>query len=115
MRLITKIVSICCLGLSLLTPNLAIAHASHGEPLSDEQAIIKATEYTSMIVEKPEFMKELPLDVSWKTTDIKIHKKNLRYFIVSLYNASKEKTLYVLLDAYGDFHGANFNGTFEGL
>lgn len=115
MRLITKIVSICCLGLMLLAPNLALSHSSHGEPLSDEQAIIKVTEYTRMIVEKPELMKELALDASWKTADIKIHEKNLRYFIVSLYNASKEKTLYVFLDTYGEFYGANFNGTFEGL
>jgi len=114
----SQIVAICCLALSLLAPNTASSHASHGEPLNDEQAIEKATEYTWMIVERPELAEKLELDTldaSWQEVSEKqIYKKDLRYFIVSLYNASQKKTLYVLLDSFGEFYDANFSGTFEG-
>jgi len=116
MRLIIKIISICCLGLSLVIPNLALSHSNHSAPLNDKQAIEKAIEYTGMIIEKPEAIKGVTLDDSWKTvTETKIHKKDLRYFIVSLYNTSQGKTLYVLLSTYGEFYGANFTGAFKGL
>ena len=116
MRLTIKILTICCLGLSLLAPHFALGHGPLGAPLDDAQAIEKATEYTRMIIEKPELDQGLVLDASWQSvTETKIYKKDLRYFIVSLYNASQKKTLYVLLDSYGEFRGANYDGTFEGL
>lgn len=116
MHLATRILSVCCLGLSLLAPQLVSGHVNHGEPLNDEQAIEKAAEYTKMIIDRPEFVAELALDSSWQeVANVRIYKKNLRYFIVSLYNASQEKTLYVLLDSFGSFYGANFSGAFEGL
>ena len=117
MRSTIIVLSICCLGLSLLAPHLALGHENHGTPpLDDTQAIEKATEYTRIIIEKPELVKGLDLDASWQTvTETSIYKKDLRYFIVSLYNASQKKTLYILLDSYGGLHGANYDGTFEGL
>ena len=115
----TKILSFCCLALSLFMPQLASSHADHRQPLNDDQAIAKATEYTNMIIAKPELAKELALDTldaSWQeATKKRIHKKDLRYFIVSMHNASQEKTLYLLLDSFGGLYGANFSGTFEGL
>tara|TARA_R110001592_G_scaffold309760_1_gene584165 strand:- start:2977 stop:3327 length:351 start_codon:yes stop_codon:yes gene_type:complete len=116
MRLMIKIASIFLLGLSLLTPNLALSHLSHGAPLNDQQAIEKAIEYTGMIIEKPEAIKGVTLDDSWQSgTETKIHKKDLRYFIVSLYNASQNKTLYLLINTNGELYDANFDGIFEGL
>lgn len=119
MHPVTKILTFCCLALSLLMSQLAWGHADHGAPLNDEQAIEKAIEYTKLIVEKPELVKELKLetlDSSWQDiTETRIYKKGLRFFVVSLHNASQNKTLYVLLDSFGGFNGANFSGTFEGL
>ncbi|PCJ37351.1 MAG: hypothetical protein COA75_03605 [Cellvibrionales bacterium] len=116
MRLMIKIVSIFCLGLSLLAPNLALSHSSHGAPLNNQQAIEKAIEHKRMIMEQPEVIKGVTLDDSWQTvTDTKIHKKDVRYFIVSFYNAGQGKTLYVLISANGEFYDANFTGTFKGL
>lgn len=116
MRSTIKVLSICCLGLSLLAPHLALGHENHGAPLDDTQAIEKATEYTKMIIEKPELVQGLDLDASWQSVaETSIYRKDLRYFIVSLHNASQEKTLYILLDSYGEFYGANYDGTFEGL
>jgi len=116
MRSIVKILSVCLLGLSFLASQLALGHENHGAPLDNEQAIAKASEYTQIIVERPEVVENLALDASWnEVTDVSIYKKDLRYFIVSLYNAGQKKTLYMLLDSYGEFLGANFDGTFEGL
>lgn len=116
MRLMTKIVSIFILVSSMLAPNLALSHSGHGSPLNDAQAIEKATEYTGIIVERPVAIEGQTLDASWiKATDRNIYKKDLRYFVVSLYNAEKEKTLYMLMNTYGEYLGGNFNGTFEGL
>lgn len=116
MRVIIRIVSVVVLGLSLLTANLAFSHSSHGAPLNDQQASEKAIEYTGMIVEKSTAIKGVTLDDSWQAvTETKIYKKNLRYFVVSLYNASQEKTLYLLINSSGEFYDANFDGVFEGI
>lgn len=116
MRSIIKVLSVFSLGLSLLVSSMAFSHSDHGAPLNDVQAISKATEYVGMIVEKPELMAALKLDSSWKkVTDKKVHKKSVRYFIVSLHNASQKKTLYVLLSTYGELYDANFSGVFKGL
>ena len=48
-------------------------------------------------------------------TDKKISKKSLRYFIVSIYHPEKQKTLYVLLNIYGEYIAANFHGKFKDL
>lgn len=114
MHLLIKISFIFILGLSLLTPNLASSHENHGVPLNDEQAVEKAVEYTGMIIEKPETLDGVTLDDSWETvTDTKIYKKDLRFFTVSLYNPSQEKTLYILMNTYGELGDANFDGVFE--
>jgi hypothetical protein len=116
MGLMKNIVTILLLGLSLLAPQLALSHASHGAPLNDQQAMEKAIEYTGMIIEKPDAIKGVTLDDSWKAvTETNIHKKDLRYFIVSLYNASQNKTLYLLINSYGELYDANFDGTFDDL
>ncbi|MAF83048.1 MAG: hypothetical protein CL797_03005 [Chromatiales bacterium] len=73
-----------------------------------------AAEYARSAVEKSELVAGVALDASWQAeTEAKIHKKNIRYLIVSLYNASQEKTLYVLLGPDGQVHDANFDGAFE--
>ena len=115
-RSIIKILSVTLLGLSLLASQLALGHPTNSAPLDNEQAIAKASEITQIIVERPEVVENLTLDTSWKeVTDIRVHNKDLRYFIVSLYNASQKKTLYMLLDSYGKYLGANFDGSFEEL
>ena len=119
MHPVTKSLALCCLALSILMPQTAWGHADHGAPLNDEQAIEKAVEYTKLIVAKPKLAEELALgtiDSSWQdVSETRISKKGLRYFIVALHNTSQKKTLYVLLDSFGGFNGANYSGTFEGL
>ena len=111
----TKVVSIFCLGLSLLAPYLASSHP-HGPPIDDQQAIKSATEYVQMIVENPELVEGLALDASWNTAiQATVHKRDLSYFVVSLYNPSQKKTLYMLLGSYGRFYDANFQGKFAGI
>ena len=115
MHLLIKIISITCISILLLTPNFALAHASHGEPLNNEQALLKAAEYMKMVIEKPERMASISLDESWTNAEAKMYKKNVRYYVVSLHNADQDKTLYVLIDINGEFYNANFDGSFEGI
>lgn len=116
MRLFMNISTICFLGLTMLAPNMALSHSSHGEPLNDGQAIMKASKDVEIIVKQSEPIEGRKIDPSWtKVMEKKIFKKGLRYFIVSFYHPEKQKTLYVLLNIYGEYLTANFNGNFKGL
>ncbi len=117
MRAMSKLTSVLGLSLSLLMPPLALSHSDHdghsGAPSNDVQAMEAATEYVRSAVEKSELVAGVALDASWQAgTEAKIHERHVRYFIVSLYNASQEKTLYVLLGPDGQVHDANFDGAF---
>ena len=117
MRVTSKFISILVLSLSLLMPHLALSHSGHdeepGAPINDEQAMEAATEYARSSVEKSEPVAGVSLDASWQAgTEAKIHKKHIRYLIVSLYNASQDKTLYILMGPDGQVHDANFDGAF---
>ncbi len=102
------------LVLVLLLPNMAFSHSNHGQPLNDGQAIIVASKYLEIMVGKSAANKDGKLDSSWmKVTDKKIFKKGLQYFIVSFKNVEKEKTLYLLLNVYGEYKAANFHGNFK--
>ena len=116
MRLFMNFSILCFLGLALLIPNMALSHSNHGEPLNDEQAIIVASKYLEIMVEKSKTNNDGKLDSSWtKVTEKEILKKSLRHFIVSFKNAEKQKTLYILLNIYGEYLAANFKGKFKGL
>jgi hypothetical protein len=87
MRLFMNISIVCFLGLALLTPNVAFGHSNHGEPLNDNQAIIVASKYLKIMVEKSEVANDENLNSSWaEVTDKTIFKKGLQYFIVSFRN-----------------------------
>lgn len=116
MRLFLNIIVLCFFGLALLAPSMALSHASHGEPLNDKQALAVASKYLEIMVEKSAASEDGKLDSSWtKVTDRKIFKKGLQYFIVSFENVEKQKTLYVMLNVYGEYVAANFSGKFRGL
>ncbi len=106
----------CFLSLLLLWTHHAYSHADHGGPLSDEAAILTATKDVDIIVEKAEKVDGQLLDASWKQgTEKKIFKKSLQYFVVSFHHPEQKKTLYILLDLYGKYWGANLTGEFKGL
>jgi hypothetical protein len=116
MRIFINITMFCFLGLAMLVPNSAFSHSDHGEPLNDEQAIIVASKYLEVMVEKSEANNDGKLNASWtKVMDKKIFKKGLQYFIVSFNNVKEQKTLFLFLNAYGEYIAANFHGNFKGL
>ena len=116
MRLIINVSILCFLVLALIVPNMALSHSNHGEPLNDEQAIIVASKYLEIMVKKSEANNDGKLNSSWtKVIDKKIFKKSLRNFIVSFYYPEKQKTLYVLLNTYGEYIAANFHGNVKDL
>ena len=65
MRLFMNTITICFLGLIILAPNIALSHSSHGEPLNDKQAIIKASKDVKIIVGQSEPIESEKLDSSW--------------------------------------------------
>ena len=116
MRLFISIITFSFFSLIMLTPDMALGHSNHGAPLNDEQAIIKASKDVKIIVEDSESIEGRKLDSSWtEVTDKKIFKRSLRYFIVSFSHQEKQSTLYILLNIYGEYLDANFNGKFKGL
>jgi len=116
MRTLMNISLLCFLGLVLLIPNMAFSHSDHGEPINDKQAIIVASKYLEIMVEKSEASNDKKLNSSWtKVTDKTIFKKGLQYFIVSFRNIEEQKTLYLLLNIYGEYIAANFHGNFKNL
>lgn len=116
MRLFMNISFLCLFGLALIVPNMALSHSNHGEPLNDEQAIIAASKYLEIMVKKSEANDDGKLNSNWtKVMDKKIFKKSLRNFIVSFHHPEEQKTLYFLLNIYGEYIAANFHGNFKGL
>ena len=116
MRIFAKLSIICILGLAVLAPNMAFSHSDHGEPLNDKQAIIVASKYLEVMVEKSEANKDGKLNLSWtRAVDREIFKKGLQYFIVSFKNDEEQKSLYILLNVYGEYLAANFHGSFKNL
>ena len=116
MRLFMNISIICFLGLAVLTPNAVLGHSNHGEPLNDSQAIIVASKYLEIMVKKSEASDDVKLNSSWtKVVDKKIFKKSLNYFVVSFRHVEEQKTLYININAYGEYIAANFHGNFKNL
>jgi uncharacterized protein DUF6488 len=102
--------------ITLLLTHLAFGHADHASPLTDDQAIVKATQDVGIIVKESEKIEGKILDESWvKSTEKKIFKKGLRYFVVSFQHPKQKETLYIHLSSFGAYQGANFSGVFEGL
>ena len=68
MRTLMNISLLCFLGLVLLIPNMAFSHSDHGEPINDKQAIIVASKYLEIMVEKSEASNDKKLNSSWTSS-----------------------------------------------
>lgn len=58
------------------------------------------------------------LPSNWATlppASTKLFKRGAGYMIISIFNAAKKKTLYVLMSDEGRVYDANFSGEFKGL
>jgi hypothetical protein len=111
-----NIIATVVLAFSMLTSTVAYSGAghSHGPTVqpTDEQVISKAFQDLTMIVDTSKLVDGKALDKSWKeVTTKKVHKKSLRYYIVSF--TQENETLYILLNSQGTYLGANFDGKFE--
>mgnify|MGYP003580994888 CR=1 FL=1 len=109
------------LVLLLLAPSLAHIASAHPEghqSITDERAIQIAGTTAAELTERDAGLGFGKLDSSWKNLPagtVKIHVKRSSYYIVSLANEAKEKTLYVLMSNTGEVNDANFTGEFPGL
>ena len=110
-----QLLQVACLGVCLLLTTTARGHP-HGPPVADQEAIEAALQYTRVLVDRPDAVAGLSLDSSWRdVTAASIHRRDLNYFIVAVFNPIQRQTLYVLLDPYGGFFDANFEGSFKGI
>ena len=111
-----KNATLLILFFTFLLTNLAFAHADHGTVLTDEQVVMKATADVGRMVKEGKKVDGKVLDKSWlEVTDKKISDRNLRYVVVSFKRPNKKEVLYVFLDVYGLYLGANFSGSIEDI
>ena len=110
-----QLLPVACLIVCLLLTTTALAHP-HGPPIADREAIQAALQYTRVLVDRPDAVPGLTLDSSWRhVTAASIHRRDLNYFVVAVFNAAERSTLYILLGPYGAFYDANFEGSFKGI
>ena len=87
-------------------------------PITDQQAILVATDIVNQFVARDPGLGFGKLGASWKNLPAsakKIRTKKPGYFIVGITNKKEGKTLYVLMTRSGEVYDANFNGVFKGL
>ena len=111
-----KLIYLLTLTLATLYGQFALAHSDHGSPITADQAVDQAAYLVALMVQKEEKVEGESLEKIWiGAKDKKIFKKSFSYFVVSFHDAKLNRILYIMLDAYGDFKGANFSGTFKGV
>ncbi|WP_417796362.1 DUF6488 family protein [Terasakiella pusilla] len=104
------------LALTLISVTPALAHSSgHGpQQVTNAEVIAKASYDLGQLIQKGEKVDGQTLDDSWnKATEKKIHKKDVRYYVVSIKHPETGKEVFVLLTRQGQFGGVNFTGSFD--
>jgi len=97
--------------------NTSAHEGGHG-PVSEQQAIIIASNLAGQFVEHDPGLGFGTLSGSWvqlPLSDKRIHKKGDGYYIVGLTNIKEEKSLFILMSISGEVYDANFTGNFPGL
>ena len=92
---------------------------SHGHaPLNEQEAIISATEHIALIIKHKIPIEDGEVNSSWKKipeTNKSVSVKGDGYYIIAIEHPGQDKTLYLLITAYGELYDANFSGNFEGV
>ena len=110
-----KLLLVTWLSVYLLLTSTALGHP-HGPPIADPEAVQAALQYTRVLVDRPDAVPGLTLDSSWgDVTAARVHRRDLNYFVVAVFNPKLGTTLYILLGPYGAFYDANFEGSFKGI
>ena len=110
-----KRLTVTWLGVYLLLTSTARSHP-HGPPIADPEAVQAALQYTRVLVDRPDAVAGLTLDSSWSdVTAASVHRRDLNYFVVAVFNPKRAATLYILLGPDGAFYDANFEGSFKGI
>jgi len=115
--MIKKILLSSLLSLALFS-SAAIAHPGGHGPVGEEEAIFIASSVALQFIDFDAGLGFGKLAPSWKNIadkDKKIYKKDTYYYIVSIHNSAKNKTLYFLLSNTGEVFDANFSGVFPNL
>jgi len=111
-------IRLCLFAIMLFSSQLIFAHGEGHALINEETAIIAASNNIATIIAQGIEIEGNKLNESWENipgSDKAIHKKGNGYYIVSLENKVKGKTLYVLLSNQGELYDANYSGVFEGL
>lgn len=95
-----------------------VAHPGGHGPVSEELAVMIATDIAEQFVSQDPGLGFGKLSASWKNLPQeakRTHIKGNGYYIIALDNRAKGKTLYVLMSIEGEVYDANFSGEFPGL
>ena len=110
-----KLLPVAWVGVYVFLTSTALGHP-HGPPIADPEAVQAALQYTRVLVDRPDAVPGLTLDASWgDVTAARVHRRDLNYFVVAVFNAKRGATLYILLGPDGAFYDANFEGSFKGI
>ena len=113
-----KIISIIFAGIlscTTITAGNAWAHGAHGAHFEKSDAIDLASRYLVTIVKKKTPIEGKALDSSWlniPSSDKAVTNEEEWYFIVSMHNSGKKKTLFMLISKKGKLYQVNFSGKF---
>ena len=100
----------------LLIAATGLAHPWHDDALTTLQAVMRGKAVVRSLVEKGEPVNGELLDETWKEINGRTRcSATPLYYLVSLENLSRGKTLYVLLDHSGRFRRARFDDGFAEL
>jgi hypothetical protein len=106
------------LSLALLHSQSALAHDGGHGPVSEKQAIIIASQIARQFTLQDPGLGFGKLSNDWSRLPLEakgVHEKGDGYYIISLNNKAKSKTLYILMSVSGQVYDANLTGEFPAL
>ncbi len=106
------------LFIGLFTPLSCLSHPGGHGPVTEQQAIVIASDLAQQFVEFDAGLDFGKLSTSWLKLpqgDQRIHKRGEGYYIVALENRKEQRTLYLLMSIEGEVYDANFTGVFADL
>ena len=107
---------IVALPACLLMAEIGLAHPGHHDGLTTKQAVIRGKAIVRSLVENGETVNGELLDESWNNIDGHANcAATPEYYLISLENRSKGKTVHLLLDRGGKFLHARFDESFDEL
>jgi len=114
-----KIFSLVLMLMTILASQALFAHSDHQHtPISESAAQELALDVAGNLSSSDVGLGFGQLSKTWASVpanNVATSKKGNGYYILSVFNESEKKTLYILMSSSGEVYDANFTGVFEGI